>query len=163
MLYNNKRIIGSSGEMFVCGTLQIGELFQIQLIGGMAEAFDIYGEVNDKQHPYPFLVQVKTTAQDDRYHTNSIKTPVPDEKLKWLVDRPIPTFVAGYDLIEHRMFIAPAYNDKTSYPSIPLLHEVNLFNHTAAVGTLNQLKRDIINYWQRLNISNYKYSYISQL
>lgn len=163
MLYNNKRIIGSSGEMFVCGTLQIGELFQIQLIGGMAEAFDIYGEVNDKQHPYPFLVQVKTTAQDDRYHTNSIKTPVPDEKLKWLVDRPIPTFVAGYDLIEHRMFIAPAYNDKTSYPSIPLLHEVNLLNHTAAVGTLNQLKRDIINYWQRLNISNYKYSYISQL
>lgn len=163
MLYENKRIIGSSGEMFVSGTLQIGELFQIQLIGGVTEAFDLYGEVNDRQHPYPFLVQVKTTAQDERYNANSIKTPVPDEKLKWLADRPIPTFVAGYDLIEHRLFLAPAYNIRTTFPSIPLLHEVNLLNPTAAVGTLNQLKRDIINYWQRLNISNYKEYYISQL
>ncbi len=163
MLYHDKSIIGTSGEMFVSGTLQIGELFQIKLIGGVTEAFDLYGEINDRQQPYPFLIQVKTTAQDDRYNANSIKTPVPDEKLKWLANRPIPTFVAGYDLIEHRMFIAPAYNTKTTYPSIPLLHEVNLLNHTAAVSILNQLKRDIINYWQRLNIANYKDYYISQL
>lgn len=163
MIYSDKRIIGTAGEMFVSGTLLTGGLFQIQLIGGVAEAFDIYGEVNDKLHPYPFLVQVKTTAQNDRYNENSIKTPVPEEKLKWLVDRPIPTFVAGYDLIEHRMFLAPAYNIRTTYPSIPLQHEVNLINHTAAIGTLNKLKRDIINYWQRLNISNYKDFYITQL
>lgn len=163
MLYHDKIIIGTSGELFVSGTLQIGELFQIKLIGGVTEAFDLYGEINDRLRPYPFLIQVKTTAQDDRYNANSIKTPVPDEKLKWLSDRPIPTFVAGYDLIEHRMFIAPAYNTRTTYPSVPLVHEVNLHNYTAAIGTLNQLKRDIINYWQRLNIANYKDYYISQL
>ena len=163
-LYKDARIIGSQGEMFACGTLQIGELIRIQYIGGVVPAFDIYAELNDKDHPYPFLVQVKTTDMDHRYTRNGIITPVPDEKLKWLADRPIPTYVAGYDLREYKMYLAPAFNTKISYRGhIPIIHMLELTNPIAAEGVLRQLRRDIMNYWQSANIPNHKDYYISQL
>lgn len=101
-LYRDKQIIGSQGEMLACATLQIGEIVMVQHLGGVVPAFDIHAELNDNVHPYPFLVQVKTTNKYNRYTytENGIITPVPDAKLKWLADRPVPTYVAGYGLIE---------------------------------------------------------------
>lgn len=163
-LYNDTQIIGSQGEMFACGTLQIGELIRIQHLGGVVPAFDIYAELNDKDHPYPFLVQVKATNMDKRYNRYGIIAPVPDKKLKWLVDRPVPTYVAGYDLIELKMYLAPAFNMRVSYSGhIPTTHVLELTNPTATKGVLRQLVRDVINYWQSANMPNHKDYYISQL
>ena len=150
--------------MLACATLQIGEIVRIQHFGGVVPAFDIYAELNDSDHPYPFLVQVKTTNKGYRYTRYGIITPVPDEKLKWLVDRPVPTYVAGYDLIELKMYLAPAFNTRVSYSGhIPLTHMLELTNPIAAEGVLRQLRRDIMNYWQSANIPNHKQYYISQL
>lgn len=163
-LYNDTQIIGSQGEMLVCVTLQIGELIRIQHLGGVVPAFDIYAELNDKNHPYPFLIQVKTTNMDTRYNGQGIITPVPDQKLKWLVDRPIPTYVAGYDLVELKMYLAPAFNTRVSYSGhVPINHVLELTNPMAAMGVLRQLRRDVINYWQSVNITHHKEYYTSQL
>lgn len=163
-LYGDTQIIGSQGEMLACATLQIGEIVRIQHLGGVVPAFDIYAELNDIAHPYPFLVQVKTTNKDYRYTRDGIITPVPDEKLKWLSDRPVPTYVAGYDLIELKMYLAPAFNTRVSYSGhIPVTHMLELTNPNAAMGVLRQLQRDVMNYWRRANIPNYKDYFISQL
>ena len=114
--YHDARIIGSQGEMFVSAMLQTGELFRTYLLGNCVEAFDIYVEVNDKTYPFPFLVQVKTTDLNNRYNIHGICTPVSDEKLKWLVDRPIPTYVAGFDLRELKMYLAPSHSGSEYHP-----------------------------------------------
>lgn len=59
MRYHDTRIIGSQGEMLASVMLQMDEIFRVQLLGETVEAFDIYVEINDKTHPYPFLVQEK--------------------------------------------------------------------------------------------------------
>ena len=164
MQYNDKRIIGTQGEMLACVILQTGELFRVQLLGGNVEAFDIYAEINDKDHPYPFLIQVKTTDKPNRFNSHGIDTPVPDEKLKWLIDRQVPTYVAGFDLRELNMYLAPAFNMRASYKGgIPVNHKLELCNRYSAAGELRLLKRDVMNYWQRMNNANYKDLYISQL
>lgn len=66
MQYHDRRIIGTQGEMLASVILQTDEIFRVQLLGGNVEAFDIYGEINDKQKPYPFLIQVKTTMRNMR-------------------------------------------------------------------------------------------------
>lgn len=144
--------------------LQTDEIFRVQLLGETVEAFDIYVEINDKTRPYPFLVQVKATDMDKRYNKNGIIAPVSDKKLKWLIDRLVPTYVAGLDLRDLKMYLAPAFNMRTSYrKGIPLTHTLDLNNRITTAGILRLLKRDVMNYWQRMNTANYKDSFISQL
>lgn len=162
--YHDARIIGSQGEMFVSAMLQTGELFRTYLLGNCVEVFDIYVEVNDKTYPFPFLVQVKTTDLNNRYNIHGICTPVSDEKLKWLVDRPIPTYVAGFDLRELKMYLAPAFNTRVTYKNgIPIGHELNLKSRKKTVQVLSQMKDDIMIYWQNLDATNYKNNYITLL
>lgn len=164
MQYHDTRIIGSQGEMLASVLLQTDEIFRIQLLGGTVEAFDIYVEINDKTHPFPFLVQVKATDMNVRYNQNGIITPVPDEKLKWLIDRLVPTYVAGFDLRDLKMYLAPAFIMRTSYRTgIPLNHTLDLNNRNSTAGILRLLKRDVMNYWQSMNTANFKDSFVSQL
>lgn len=164
MRYYDRRIIGTQGEMLASVILQTDEIFRVQLLGGNVEAFDIYGEINDKQKPYPFLVQVKTTDMDNRYNQHGIIAPVPDKKLKWLVDRLMPTYVAGFDLRDLKMYIAPAFNTRSSYKDgIPITHMLDLCNRNTSAGVLRLLKKDVMAYWQGMNTANYKDYFISQL
>ena len=164
MQYHDTRIIESQGEMLASVLLQTDEIFRIQLLGGTVEAFDIYVEINDKTHPFPFLVQVKATDMNVRYNQNGIITPVPDEKLKWLIDRLVPTYVAGFGLRYLKMYLAPAFNMRTSYRTgIPLNHTLDLNNRNSTAGILRLLKRDVMNYWQSMNTANFKDSFVSQL
>lgn len=164
MQYHDTRIIGSQGEMLACVILQIDEIFRVQLLGGNVEAFDVYGEINDKTTPYPFIVQVKATDMDIRYNIHGIKTPVPDVKLKWLVDRLIPTYVAGIDLRDLKMYMAPAFNTNVSYRNgIPVSHMLDLNNRNTSANVLHILKDDVLNFWRGMNTVHYKDSFKSQL
>lgn len=164
MQYHNTRIIGTQGEMLASVILQTDEVFIVQLLGGYVEAFDLYVEINDKTHPYPFLVQVKTTDKEKRYNENGILTPVPDKKLKWLVDRLVPTYVAGFDLRDLKMYLAPAFNTRTSYEKgIPVNHVMELTNRSITAKVLLQLKNDVMNYWKGIDALNYKDSYTTTI
>ena len=162
--FHDTRIIGSEGEMMASAIIQIGEIFRVQLLGGNVEAFDLYAEINDKEHPFPFLIQVKTTDMDNRYNQYGIVTPVADYKLKWLVDRPIPTYVAGFDLRKLKMYLSPAFNTNISFQyGIPVTNELRLTNRGYSLRVLRRLKKDIWAYWTSLNASSFKHGFISQL
>lgn len=72
-MYANKDIIGTRGEMLASSILMTDEVFYVLLLGGKVPSFDLYVEINDNNIPFPMLIQVKTTSQQDRYNSNSIK------------------------------------------------------------------------------------------
>lgn len=163
MVYKDTNISGSSGEHFAAGALMIGEYFRVEVIAGKCPAFDLYVEVNDEAKPFPLLIQIKTTSMDDRYNKTSIKTPVEDKKLKWLADRPVPTYVGGFDLVKKILYLAPAFDRDGHYPSIPITHRIPITNEKRAKKELRLLKKDVISYWQDSDIVDFKSNYQSLL
>lgn len=141
------------------------ELFYAKHIGGKMPSFDVFAEVNDDATPFPLYIQVKTTQKDDKYNKNSIKTPVPTRTIKELAAKPIPTYVGGYDLDSHILYIAPVFSGAEHYPAIPLNHKIELFNKANAIVELQNLKNDVINFFKNksADFQDYKNKYVSQL
>lgn len=165
-LITNKDRIGDSGEFYVTGLLMTGGLFISKLFGGKTPSFDVFAMINDENCPFPLLIQVKTTEKEkQRYNKTSINTPVSDDTVKELAAMPIPTYVAGYDLEDHILYIAPVFSGSEHYPSIPLRHKLPLNNKVEIEKELQLLKQDVQNFFvnKTTDIQNYKRSYKSQL
>lgn len=162
-------IIGDRGEMIVSTRLMEFDLFNVFLLGGKVPAFDLLVEMipqNDNEKPYQFLVQVKTTSKTDCFtKRNRLKTPIPQEKLNAIISRPLPSYAAGVDLNTEDVYLVPCFDTNSKYGgSIPTNNK--LFgspNKQANLSLLKHLKNDIINYWQGLNIDNYKPNFNSAL
>lgn len=164
-IFSEIEITGESGELFVAGLLMTGGLFFAKQIGGKMPSFDIFAEVNDTATPFPLYIQVKTTKKRNKYNKASIKTPVPDNTVKELAAMPIPTYVAGYDIDSHIIYLAPVFSGNEHYSSIPITHKIELSNKAKAIIELEKLKNDVVNFFvnQGINMQNYKQSYVSQL
>lgn len=164
-LVSSKDITGDSGELFATGLLMTGGLFFAIVIGGKTPSFDVQAMINDDSIPFPLLIQIKTTSKRNRYNKKSIKTRVPPSTISQLAAMPIPTYVAGYDLVDHILYIAPVFSGNEKYPSIPIKHKIELKNPARAVIELNILKDDVIAFFNNkvTNIQMYKKSYSSQL
>lgn len=162
--------IGEIGEMIVSIRLMEYGLIAVYLLGGKVPAFDILAELipqNKNEKPYQFLVQVKSTLDKNPYvkKNGNIRTPVPDKKLKNLIGRPLPTYVAGVDLNTNDVYLVPAFDRNKSYKnSIPtnfkLVAEAKNRNNEKQ---LKCLKADVIKYWQGLNVDRYKPNFLSTL
>lgn len=163
-----KNVVGDIGEMTVSIRLMESGLFNVFLLGGKVPAFDLLCEIipqNNQEKPYQFLIQVKSTDEVNpytkRYHR--LKTPVPQTKLDKLIDRPLPSYVAGVDLNNMDVVLVPAFDTNSGYGgSIPTTH-VLIPGNAGNVAILQQLKADVINFWNGLNIDNYKPVYLSAL
>lgn len=165
-LLTDKDRIGDSGEHYVTGLLMTGGLFIPKLFGGKTPSFDVFAMINDENCPFPLLIQVKTTEkQEHRYNKTSINTPVPDDTIMELAAMPIPTYVAGYDLEDHILYIAPVFSGSEHYPSIPLKHKLPLNDKDEIEKELTLLKKDVQNFFvnKTVDIQKYKKSYKSQL
>jgi hypothetical protein len=164
-MYTDTNIIGERGENLATGILMTDEIFFAKVLGGKVPSFDVYAEVCDILNPYPLLIQIKTTTKKNRYNKSTIKTSVPDKTIQELSARPIPTYVAGFDMVDNILYVAPVFSGKEHYPSIPISHKIELSNPTNAVVELNLLKDDVINFYKNkvIDIQKYKKSYISQL
>lgn len=149
--------------MLATAILMTGQIFSAELLGGKVPSFDVYAEVFDQNKPYPFLVQIKTSTMKNMYNQNSIKTPVPDAKLISLCNRPIPTYVAGFDMRHNILYIAPAFSGTEKYASIPLIHKIELYNPAAAEAELRKLRDDVLAFYDNNNIPSLKKSYTSTL
>lgn len=165
-LVTMKESTGDSGEHYVTGQLMTENIFIAKLFGGKTPSFDVFAIINDENNPCPLLIQVKSTKKvKRRYLKNSINTNVPDKTIKELAAMPIPTYVAGYDLVDHILYIAPVFSGKEHYSSIPLKHKLSQNNNAETIKELNILKGDVENYYKnkRVDLKQYKQSYISQL
>lgn len=155
--------IGDIGEMTVSIRLLEFGLINVFLLGGKVPDFDLLAELipqNVQEKPYQFLIQVKSTNDVTPYTKKSrqLKISVPDKKLQQLIDRPLPTYVAGVDLNSLDVYLVPAFDRTNSYRnSIP--SGFKLIGKPKKISNKRQLQRlkdDVTNYWQGLNIDNYK-------
>lgn len=78
--------------------------------------------------------------------------------------QPLPTYVAGVDVNNEKVYICPAFNDVNAYTSsMPITHVLDKQNAAATQQTLDLLKQDIIDYWNHSNINAYKANFRSRL
>ena len=163
-------VIGDIGEMEVSTRLMETGLFIVFLLGGKVPVFDLLVEIvpdaNAQEKPYQFLVQVKSTQEANPYtkRTHRLKTPVPNDKLNALIDRPLPSYVAGVDINTSDVYLVPAFDRGAGYGgSIPDTFRLIKGNKAVNTALLQRLKNDVIAYWHGLKIDVYKPSFNSAL
>lgn len=157
--------IGKLGG-YISSTLLLKEgYFDVEVLGGVCPAFDLLCTIKDKAKPYMFLVQVK--AMEEGKFTKKrpicIKTPVPKEKLKWLADRPLPSYVMGVDTSKNEAYIAPAFDRTVTYANILTKYKMEMPNMATLSPILKQIKDEVIRYWDKAGISAYKQKFKSTL
>lgn len=150
-------VIGGAGENLTALRLEKDGYFKVYFLGEKAPIEDFLLEILDEEHPYLCLLQVKATNQKVRYRKNgNIITPVPKDKLKKLVNRPLPTYVVGADNEQEIVYVAPAFNDNRQYPSIPTGFRLDNNDKALRIANLEKLRDDIIRYWEESRISDFK-------
>jgi hypothetical protein len=93
-----------------------------------------------------------------------MKTPVPNEKLQKLWERPLPTYVVGADVVDELIHVSPAFPKDGKYSSsIPPRLRIDNQNVANDIKALELLKKDIINYYQSLQIEDYKKKYLTTI
>lgn len=164
---NTSNIIGDPGENLAALRLAKFGVFKTYFLGEKAPSADFLIEIIDADKPYHALVQVKSIGQEIRYrNTGWMVTPVPKQKLSALHKRVLPTYVAGVDLIEERVYVAPAFISSADHMKLtsgtpPVLVLSN--DETSAKASLTQLKNDMIRYWEANSIPHHKETYDSIL
>ena len=162
-------VIGDLGEMEVSTRLMETGLFIVFLLGGKVPAFDLLAEIvpdNAQERPYQFLIQVKSTEKANPFTRagHRLKTPVPNDKLNALIDRPLPSYIAGVDLNTSDVYLVPAFDRGAGYGgSIPDAFRLVKGSKVANTVLLQRLKNDVIDYWRGLNIDAYKPLFHSSL
>lgn len=158
-------IIGDNGERWAAIRLTQGQVFDVIELGGKTPAFDLLCRINDPEKPYQFLVQVKATETGNIFTKKApikIMTPVPKKKYNPLQLRPLPTYVAGVNNTNGDVYIAPAFQRTNLYGgSIPTLFHLSQGNLVQSLHYLRMIKDDVMNYWDGLDIQNYKSTFNS--
>lgn len=160
----NTNLIGDRGESIFNTRITEHEMFNVYFLSAKAPIVDFLIEIADEATPFQCLVQVKSTSKGYLKRNGKLKAKVPVDKMQKLINRPLPTYVAGVDLINEKVYICPAFNDANAYTSsIPITHILDKQNTVATQQTLDMLKQDIIEYWNKANANLYKSSFKSRL
>lgn len=155
--------IGDNGEAIFCGRITQDFIFKVYFLGEKAPIVDFMLEILDSgNHSYFCLVQVKSTTHGYQVGGN-LKASITEDDLNKLIERPLPTYVAGVDIINEAVYLCPAFDSKVKYPSIPVTHKLTLLNKVASKLELLKLKEDIMNYWDNSGSDSYKTNYKSLL
>lgn len=160
----NINLIGDRGESIFNTRITEHEMFNVYFLSAKAPIVDFLIEIADEATPFQCLVQVKSTSQGYLKRNGKLRAKVPVDKMQKLINRPLPTYVAGVDLKNEKVYICPAFNDANAYTSsIPITHILDKQNTVATQQTLDMLKQDIIEYWNKAKANLYKSSFNSRL
>lgn len=153
--------IGVSGENIAKAIIEFFPIFRVVFMGDKNPITDFYVEIsNNKEKPYPFLMQIKTTTSDlDDKGCLCVK--VPNDKYQALCHKPIPTYVGGVSLEDQSLFIKPAFDDSRHVNSISPDLVITTKDKRDCATKLIKIQRDVINYWDTLNTSDFKQNYQS--
>lgn len=160
----NTNLIGDRGESIFNTHITEHEMFNVYFLSAKAPIVDFLIEIADEATPFQCLVQVKSTSQGYLKRNGKLRAKVPVEKMQKLINRPLPTYVAGVELKNEKVYICPAFNDANAYTSsMPITHILDKQNTVATQQTLDMLKQDIIEYWNKAKANLYKSSFKSRL
>ena len=158
----DKNAQGERGESIFKTRITQGDLFAIYFLGEKAPIVDFLLEINDKDTPYPFMVQVKSITTGFNGE-GKLKVRVSKKKYKALSDRPLPTYIAGVDINNETVYICSAFSDKKNLKSMDTKFRLKFSSPVRTKRVLERLKQDVIDYWNNSNISTYKKSFKSSL
>jgi len=153
---------GMRGEAIFMTRISQGNMFNVYFLGDKAPVVDFLVEINDAATPYAFMVQVKSTEKGYNGDGN-LKVYVTIAKYKELLNRPLPTYIAGVDVNTETVYLCSAFSDKTHLKSMPVKHRLKFTSKAKTLKTLDLLKQDVINYWQGAKTKSYKKKYTSSL
>lgn len=160
----DKKLVGERGESIFNTRITEHEIFQVYFLSAKAPVVDFLIEIADEATPFQCLIQVKSTTLGYLKGNGELRAKVPADKMQKLINRPLPTYVAGVDIINEKVYICPAFNNVNAYTSsMPIKHVLDKQNAAATRQTLNLLKQDIIDYWNQSNINAYKANFRSRL
>lgn len=151
---------GSNGEDVAKSILGAFPIFRVVFMGEKYPITDFYVEIMDKNTPYPFLIQVKTTTSE-LDEKRRLCVSVLNAKYDALCGRPIPTYVGGVDLNNDSLFIRPAFDENEHVCFIEPNMVISRKDKIDCGQKLLKIKRDVVNYWENLKIKEYKQAYQS--
>ena len=154
--------LGERGESIFKTRITKENLLSIYFLGEKAPIVDFLLEINDKDTPYPFMVQVKSTTTGYNKE-GKLKVRVTIEKYKALFERPLPTYIAGVDIKNETVYICSAFSDKKNLKSMDTKYRLKFSSPIRTKRVLELLKQDVIDYWNNSNITTYKKSFKSSL
>ncbi len=157
-----KNEIGESGEKLVAFVLCYFPFFRVYFLDGKAPIEDFLGEINDEATPYQFFVQVKATTEGTNGAGN-LKVQLEEPKRLALINRPIPTSLAGVDLNKLEVYFCPVFDVSVKYGVIPANHVVKVPDLPNWAKEMDNLKQDVIDYWQQSGTVTFKPTYKSKL
>lgn len=154
----SSKAIGLLGECFVTEILTDALDCEVLPYGGNVKSFDLLCVMYEKSSAYAFMVQVKTQYKG-RYTKDkkSINTKVPDEKLEWLINLPLPTYIASVDYDKDIMYLAPAFDKSVKYKVVPIKYQFMRKNYPHSVILKDEVKK----YWDSIKIKVHKSSFKS--
>jgi hypothetical protein len=156
--------IGNRGETIFASRISANYDFKVYFMGEKAPIGDFILEINDENTPYECMVQVKGTTQGYNVGDGRLKAKVEPSKLQKLLNRPLPTYVAGVDVDREEVYIAPVFTVAHDYTAtIPVGHKLALNDPVASQTTLNALKQDIINFWTHVGVAASKATFNTSL
>lgn len=154
--------IGDQGESIFTTRISKGGTFKVYFLGEKAPIVDFLIETVEQNSSYYFLVQVKGTEQG-YLKCGNLNARVDNEKMKELLKRLLPTYVAGVDIKKEIVYLCPAFTPETKYHSILTKHKLELADKQASDATIKLLKQDVVKFWQNSEVSKYKSIYQSLL
>ncbi len=154
--------IGASGENIAKAILEFLPFFRVVFMGEKNPITDFYLELTNKEKPYPFLVQVKTTSSE-LDSKGRLCVSVPKDKYKALCKRPLPTYVAGVHLDNQSLFLSPAFDVDLHINTIPPNMVIDMKNITDCADKLRKIEIDVMSFWDGLSVENYKITFNSSI
>lgn len=154
--------IGTSGENLVVAMLSYYPFFHVYFLDGKAPVEDIFVELSDKETPYPFLVQVKSTTHGVDSQ-GALHASLTDAKKNELIKRPLPTYLVGVDLDTRDMYICSVFQRKQSFSKIRSRRVVNISDSDGIIREMSLLKNDVVSFWKKTNVCRKKKQFNSRI
>lgn len=138
-------------------------IFRACALGEKWPVSDYYVEVDNDDEPFFFIAQVKSSSRGYDWDGN-LKISATREKLNQLATSNAPTFIAGVDIAQEKVYLRPYYKKKNVglYKiSDNIVLDVN--DKPTSKQNLKKLMREVKRYWRQTNTSSVKRNFNTNL